>query len=179
MRTILLAMCVGLSACAPRVLYMAERISHFEATYDETPGDSMAPAFYDLHRRLTDWGVTIGDLPPEAPYAGIAYGQHKTILLKPRMSINAKFEVLAHEAGHLLQPPAIEAGSQVGQLFAELVGVEVQKFYGSTTAEKVAAPYLAQMKYAFPAWRWMKRDIAYAVKALTGQIPLPAWRDEL
>jgi hypothetical protein len=172
----LVALC-GLSACAPKTLRMASRISHFAATYEPTPGEEMADALADLQTRLTTWGITLGDLPPTSPNVGVADAHGKTILIRAGLSVNARFEVLAHEAGHLLQPPSMESGSMHGQVFAEMVGVGVQKFYGSKTAEKVAAAYLAQMKYAFPAYKWMKHDIDYAIRCLTGQEPLPKWRD--
>jgi hypothetical protein len=162
--------------CAPKTLRMAARINHFAASYIPTPGDEMAGPLAELEKRLTGWGITISDLPAMAPYSGIADAQSRTIQLKPGLSVNARFEVLAHEAGHLFQPPALDSGSQVGQLFAEMVGVGVQKFYDSKTAEKVAAPYLAQLKFAFPSYRWMKHDINYAIRCLTGQEPMPRWR---
>jgi hypothetical protein len=175
-RSVLIAACVLLSACAPKTLRLAEQINHFAADYQPTPGDSMRAPLEALEKRLADWGVTVGEIPPTFGGIGLASAENRTILLKPGLSVNARFEVLAHEAGHLLQPPTL--GDQaVAQLFAELVGVGVQKFYGSQTAELVAARYLAQFKYAFAAEKHLRTDIQYAVEALTGQRPLPAWKE--
>lgn len=175
MRHLVVTLAVVAVGCTPKTLRMAEQISHFAADYQPTPGDDMAGPLAELEQRLTAWGVTIGDLPPTVGGVGLASARDRSILLRPGLSPNARFEVLAHEAGHLLQSPGVT--DLYAQLFAELVGVGVQRFYGSTTAEKVAARYLASMKHTFPAYQWMKRDIAYAVRCLTGQEPMPQWRD--
>jgi hypothetical protein len=177
MRAVLCVVALSMVACAPTTLRLAEEISHFGAKYEPTPGDEMAAGLADLEQRLKAWGVRLVDLHPKVSYLGYAEAHTRTIYLQPWLSVNARFEVLAHEAGHFLQPPTIDEQTKMfGQLFAEMVGVGVQKFYHSKTAERVAAPYLAQMKYTFPAYKWMRRDIDRAVKALTGQIPLPEWR---
>ena len=169
---------VFLTACSstPRTLRLAEQIPHFQADYVPTEGDSMAGPLAELEQRLTDWGIAIGDLPPTVGGVGLSSLPARQILLRPGLPVNARFEVLAHEAGHLLQPVTL-GNHEVGQVFAELVGVGIQQYYGSTTAEEVAALYLAQFKHAFGAERYLRRDIDYAVKALTGQVPMPVLRN--
>jgi hypothetical protein len=166
---------LGCLGCTPRVLRMAEARSHFDARYIPTDGDSMRAPFLDLAGRLERWGITIADLPEQDGAFGRASLEQRTIWIKRSLSVNAQFEVLAHEAGHLLQPPAL-ADDALSQLFAELVGVGVQHFYGSATADETGAAYLSQFKYTFGAARAMRHDIDYAVKALTGQVDLPEWR---
>jgi hypothetical protein len=160
--------------CAPRTLRMAERILALEANYIPTEGDEMAAALDELSGRLTAWGITIVDLPPTMQGVGRASLDARTIWLRPELSPNGRFEVLAHEAGHLLQSPGLD--EPTAQLFAEMVGVGIQQFYGSKTAEDVAARYLAGHKHVFGAYRWLRRDIQYAVLALTGQVPMPTFR---
>lgn len=165
---------LAVSGCGPRALRLAQDLSHFEATYIPSTGDTMAGPLAELTARLERWGVTLGELPAVFSEVGLTYRADRRILLRVGLSVDARFEVLAHEAGHLLQPPALDDDA-VAQLFAELVGVGVQKFYGSRTADRTAAAYLAQFKWTFAMEPYLRRDIDYAVKVLTGQVPLPQW----
>jgi hypothetical protein len=168
-------MVVAFVGCAaPKTLRLAERIPALAADYQPTDGNRMAGPLAELEQRLESWGVAIEDMPPDMPGFGRASRQARTIWLRPELSPDARFEVLAHEAGHLFQAPALDP--QTGQLFAEMVGVGVQKFYGSKTAEDVGAAYLSAFKHLFGSYRWMKRDIEYAVACLTGRQPLPEWQ---
>lgn len=169
---LLLGSCVGCGS--PRVLRMAEECSHFQAAYTPTPGDDMAGPLRELSQRLTTWGVSITDLPAGAPGFGYANLVERSITLNPSLSVNGRFEVLAHEAGHLFQPPGLQDAA-TAQLFAELVGVGVQRHYGSTTAERVAAQYLCAYKWTFASEKHLRADIDYAVRALTGQVDMPRW----
>jgi hypothetical protein len=158
------------------VLERARNMSHFAASYEPTPGDEMKPALDALTKRLQLWGIRIIPTMPNDHVHGRASLEHRIIQLHPALSVNGRFEVLAHESGHLFQPPALNDPA-VAQVFAELVGVGIQRYYGSKTCEDVAARYLAQFKWAFSSYRYLEKDIDYAVKALTGQIDMPAWRE--
>lgn len=174
---LLAAIIMALMGCAPVLIRRATAIPHFAAEYRPTPGDDMRPALLDLMARLEAWGVTIEDMPADAIAGwGRAHLHERRIQLNPTLSINGRFEVLAHEAGHFFQPVALESNA-VSQMFAESVGVGVQRHYGSKTAIDVGATYLAGLKEGFPAEPYLRRDIDYAIRALTGQVPFPQWRE--
>jgi hypothetical protein len=166
----------GCASSSARVLQRASEISHFAAGYTPTPGDDMAGPLAELTTRLEAWGVRVEDLPetPGRPMVGLASLEYRVVQIQRGLSVNARFEVLAHEAGHLLQPPGLQDRA-VAQLFAELVGVGIGKFYGAKHCEEIAAIYLASFKYVFGAEPHLRRDITYAIEAMTGQRALPRW----
>jgi len=165
--------CLVSTACAPSVLARATLIPAYSAGYAASEGEEMAGAVADLEARLRSWGVTIETLQPSDAAVGRALvaGGPRTIYLRPNMSANARLEVLSHEGAHLFQSPALEDRS-TAEMFAELTSVGVCRFYGRDTRE-IAAKYLAGFKSGFPAYEYLKRDIETAIKALTGQGPLP------
>lgn len=165
-------------ACAPTLIRRATAIPHFHAQYVPTPGDDMAAPLLALTGRLEQWGLTITDMPADQVTGfGIAYLRERRILLNPALTINGRFEVLAHEAGHFFQPANLQ-DLAVAQVFAESVGVGVQRYYRSKTALDVGARYLAGWKDGFAAEKYLRAEIDYAIRALTGQTPLPQWRDQ-
>jgi len=159
-----------LTGCAPTVVRRSLQIPHFESGYEPTAGDEMGSAYLQLHDRLTQWGIAIHEQPLRQ--FGLADLRRGVILIREGLPINARFEVLAHEAAHLFQPPALE-DSSTAQVFAELVAVEIAKFYGHDGYVDISARYLAMHKHAFASVKYLERDVAYAVKVLTGQRPLP------
>jgi len=159
-----------LTGCAPALIRRSTAILHVDAGYEPTPGDEMGPAYLQLHDRLTRWGIEIHEQPLRA--YGLADLRRGVILIREGLPVNARFEVLAHEAAHLFQPPALE-DSSTAQVFAELVAVGIAKHYGYARYLEISARYLAMHKHAFGGAKYLERDIAYAVKALTGQVPMP------
>lgn len=167
MRYVLWLFVVVHVGCAHPVLSMAEKIPFHAASYEPTSGDSAAKPLADLLARVCSWGMTVEYLEMSA------FGRYirpaHTIQLREGLSVNAQFEVLAHELGHVFAPPAID--DMTGQVFAELVGVEIAKFYGYES-KRIAAAYIAQFKHTFSAVKHMRVDLEFAVKAATGQVPV-------
>jgi hypothetical protein len=78
-----------------------------------------------------------------------------------------RLEVLAHEAGHRLQPPVFDAKSSESEVFAETVSFLVCRVYGHDTLEK-SANYLAVHKGGLHVLRDYRQEIEFAVAVLSG-----------
>lgn len=152
-------------ACAHPVLHLASTIPHHQATYTPTEGDSLQRPLTDLVTRLAGWGIAVEQADGLSAFGDFTPSLRR-IRLRSGLPVNAQFEVLAHEIGHIFAPRALDEAT--GQLFAEIVGYEIARFYGHD-ASLVSALYLAQMKHTFGAYRWLKTDIDFAVRAATGR----------
>ena len=167
------------TACAASVMQLATEMAPL-TRYQPTVGDEMRPALEALTKTLQKGEYTVRIVSPAEMitiYGSSAYEindrRSKTIYLDATESINTQFETLAHEAGHIFHAPMNER--DVAEVFAELVGNQVQHFYGSQTATQTSAAYLAQFKHAFPAVQYLRRDMEIAVKVLTNQAAWPRW----
>ncbi len=78
----------------------------------------------------------------------------------------ARLEVLAHEAGHRLQPPVFAPTSSESEVFAEAVEFLVCRAYGHDTLE-ISANYLAVHKGGLHVLHDYRMEIDYAVAVLT------------
>ncbi|HXG88758.1 MAG TPA: hypothetical protein VNJ02_10515 [Vicinamibacterales bacterium] len=173
-RVLLIALLTANVGCAPSVIEMASKIPHHQATYEPTEGDSMQRALDELLTRVRSWGFEVTyveglALPSGHPIFGRIDSVAHQIELRTPMPVNATFEVLAHELGHLFGPPALDRAT--GQVFAELVGVGIAAHYGYSS-KRPAATYLAAFKHTFPSVAYLQADIDFAVKAATGQVPV-------
>lgn len=175
---LLLALSVSSNGCAPTVLDLARKIPHTKAEWTPPHGDSMAAALADLEARVEGWGIEVRyvyDLrnqDEKSPTYGLpAYGtwlpREALLLIADGFEINARFEILAHEVAHILQPRLIDEATS--QVFAEVVAVAIAKHYGFDTRLS-HAPWLADRKHAFSAIPDLKVDIDLAVKAATGKV---------
>jgi hypothetical protein len=170
-RVCLLLLSLGCASRIDTVVSNASRVPYWESTYVPTDGTRMTGALADLEARLSKGSVSIervAGLPP----LGACFPVERRILLRAELSPDGQFEVLAHEAGHLLQSPAIEDNS-TSEMFAELVGVEIQSYYHSQTGEKTASGYLSVHKHAFAFYPILKPDIERAARIILGFAPWP------
>ena len=174
-RFALLLLCVSLWGCTAtdRLMRRASAIPTWEAVYTPTTGDSFAGPYQALTARLIAHGIRVEEVPDlyqpatGAKVAGLTFRRSRLIQVEATYDLNARFEILCHEAGHLFHPQWLD--STTAEVFAEIVSVRVQRFYGSKTALTVSAPYVAAYKSAFPAMRPMRVDLQKAVDALTGR----------
>jgi hypothetical protein len=107
-----------------------------------------------------------------------AYGLHerrlRRIILNGGAPPNTQFETLCHEAGHIFHSPQLGYDNYgASEVFAELVGNRVQRFYGSKTAVKTSSDYLAGFKHALAFLPFLERDMDFAVEVLTGKRAWP------
>ena len=163
------ALVVGVTACAS-VPQRIEQMAWGTYVYVPTEGNRYADSLADLTARLTAHGLTIEVVDTQGHGFGLNFGNGR-IVLSQDLSVDGQFEVLAHEAGHLFHPHSME--TSVKEMFAELVGLQVQQFYGSTVAESASMAYLAQHKHAMIFYPILKPEIDRATKILTGQLPWP------
>lgn len=98
------------------------------------------------------------DLDPRVPPA---------VHIDKALSWNARLEVLAHEAGHRLQPPTLPGPSSESEVFAQAVSYLVCLEFNRNTLE-VSASYLALHKSALHVLTDQRKEIEYAVIVLTG-----------
>lgn len=166
-------------ACATSVIDRAVTLAPTINHYTPTEGDSMRLAMMALTDTLVEGGYKVEIVPDEVMIQrnqgesafGLHFRQFRLIALNGKYSTNVQFETLAHEAGHIFHGPVDNYA--VAEVFAELVGSRVQRYYGSKTATRTSSDYLSRFKYAFPAVRYMQRDMDFAVKVLTNRAPWP------
>src|SRR5262245_45155341 len=95
------------AACAPAVLDRAATIPYIEAGYEPPTTATHAIALSDVFTNVARMGVTIIYLDEADPAFGRADRAARRIGLHPTLGLDARLEVLAHEAAHLLQPPGL------------------------------------------------------------------------
>jgi hypothetical protein len=171
-------LCVlGMAGCASGVVDRTLTLDPMTVRYTETPGAEMGPALERLTLRLAEVGYTVERA--ELSWYGLNNIQQRVIVLNGAISVNAQFETLAHEAGHIFHAPGLhQVAYPAAEIFAELVGSGVQEFYGSKTATQTSSDYLARFKHAMVFVPMMQRDIDRAIRVLTGKAqwpPLPTF----
>lgn len=164
------ALLMGL-ACGPSLRGRTLARPAWEATYTPTVGARMRGPLAALTARLAEGGITVTVVEGLEAH-GLSYVPMRQIVLNAALSVDGRFEVLAHEAGHFFHPGLADPSAR--ELFAELVGVGVQEYYGSRTARTTAAGYLVLHKHAWATYPFLRRDIEEAVRVLTGRAPWPA-----
>ena len=140
----------------------ARSFSAWEQFYDAPTGSSREHELGRLARIVVT--VLGAEIREEAigHVAGYTSRQERVIVLDSSLSADAKLEVLAHEAGHLLQPPGL-VGDE-GQVFADAVSYLVTRGNRRTYAR-----YLSGHKSALSVLRTYRREIRWAAKVLGGQ----------
>lgn len=165
--SLLLTAVVGttLAACASRphpVIRAANDIPFTASGYDRPEGNDYLPALTDLEKKLNALDITIETVPEQGMGSaeGWADPQQRHIWIPKGISVNTRFEVLAHEAGHIYQPRVI---SKMGaELFAELVFWELARHYGIDATPRVAR-YLAGYKESLVFEPAFRADVKRAV----------------
>jgi hypothetical protein len=165
---------IGCSSVTSQVAREATLVPMFASRYEPMKGDQWEWAYDELWGRLEAQGVTIEEVPnlrqPETggEVWGLTYRLDHKIQIEATVDPNARFEILAHEAGHLFHNSGMSQAQ--AEIFAESVGAGIQHFYGVPGAAKKSGDYLAGYKYGLPVLPYIRKDIDLAVKALTGQI---------
>lgn len=172
MKITLLVLCLGVSACASRadrVIAHASAGLAFDATYIPTDGGDIRALKFLEHR--ADWlGVQV-EYRPEGHEdlrgaTGLSYRQdyEKHVFIDQSLPINGRIEVLAHELGHMFQPPSDNRAAN--DVFAELVSVEVCARLGVPSAAS-SIRYIKVHKSAFAVAKIYAPEIRYVTDLLT------------
>lgn len=134
----------------------------WEQSYDAPTGDSHARDLARLQRLVTTvLGVELQAGAP-AGIAGYTIREQRVISLDPTLSPNAQFQVLAHEAGHVLQPAGLSTPE--AEVFADAVAYLVS---GDET--KTFSRYLSGSKSGLHVLKTYRREIQWAAKVLGGK----------
>jgi len=169
MRAMLLFAVALSAACAQSMTSRVLDVPWMKADYTPSSGDSRTAELEDLKQRLFSWGVKI-EFIDSTQLMGQTIRAEKLIYLSSTLDVNAQLEVLAHEAGHLLQPISLTPDKAGEEVWAEMVSVGVLKFYGHD-GRQTSANYLAAYKSGLSILPFYKKDIELTVKILTGQVP--------
>lgn len=97
---------------------------------------------------------------------GMTYREVRAIHISDAIPIRQKFQVLAHEAGHLLQPESL-ASQPEGEVFAE--GVAHTVCLRRQMDCRDAGVYLANYKSALHVLRDFRAEILWAAGVLAGE----------
>lgn len=171
-RLIVIGLMVGLAGCASavdRALGGARAGLAPDAWYTETAGGD--PRALTVLQRRAEWlGVDVAFLDPDDAQlmgaTGISWldetGRH--VRVNKNLSVNGRLEVLAHELGHLYQPPLVSRTD--AEVFAEAVSVLVCEKFGVDVTRQ-SGRYLTGHKASFGAAKAYRREIRYAVMILT------------
>lgn len=143
-----------------------------ESGYAPVPGNHLSGPLKALEARLEELKVTVAVMPAEEHQDGqgnwgSAVPAERHIWLPPMLSTNTRFEVLAHEAAHIYQPPIVSHG-RGAELFAELVGWRVAKHYGHDMTQS-SGKYLAGYKEALIFEPVYRTDIERVFRILVGK----------
>lgn len=167
---------ISLAGCATALDRLADRIRARPWHLNQVAlpdADDAASLLASLERRIADrlsavivYGETASYGDDIAGLSFIADGKPH-ILIKAALSSRARLVVLAHEGGHLLQPPFI--GNQASEVFAAGVGFLVCRRLGKPMDE-FHEGYLAQLKSDLDVLVTFRADIEYAASAL---VPVP------
>ncbi len=99
-----------------------------------------------IHRILVQQlGATVSFADPAISGAAGSTSADRTVIIDSHLHWTARFETLAHEAGHLLQPDAL-ATRMDGEVFAESVAYLVAIHDGDKEALRRSSRYLSGMK---------------------------------
>lgn len=161
-----IAACV-FSLCSADPLDTLERqtsgLTFWQQSYDAPVGTSREQDLLRLHRLIqTVLGVEVQQAGAAPGVAGIASREHRIIALDGTLSPNARLQVLAHEAGHFLQPDGLT--TQEGEVFADAVSYLVTR-----DEAPVFSRYLAGSKSGLHVLRTYRREIHWAARVLSGR----------
>ena len=161
----LLAACL-LSLCSIDPLDRLERetlrFSAWEQSYDAPTGASRQAELMRLARLVsTVFGVEIRKGTHDG-IAGFVVREARVIVLDSTLSPNAALQVLAHEAGHILQPEGLSKAD--AEVFADAVAYLV-----TGDDVHVYGRYLAGSKQGLHVLKTYRREIEWAAKVLRGR----------
>ena len=96
---------------------------------------------------------------------GMAVPSARMITINPSLAWDARFQVLAHEAAHVIQPSTLATSE--AEVFADAVSYLTGRRYGYDDLETIAR-YLASHKQALSVLRVYATEISWAALVLTG-----------
>jgi hypothetical protein len=145
-----------------RLEHQTQSITYWQQSYDAPVGNSREQDFYKLQRLVvTVLGVRLQAGTPDG-IAGATAREERIIAIDPTLSPNAGLQVLAHEAGHILQPEGLTKAE--GEVFADAVSMLVT---GDNV--KVFSHYLAGSKSGLGVLKIYRREIYWAANVLSGK----------
>lgn len=161
----LIAACV-LSLCSPDPLDKLEheisRYTFWEQSYEAPVGNSREQELLRL-QRLVSMALGVQVQAAAVPgIAGLASREARIIALDPTLSPNAALQVLAHEAGHMLQPEGLNKAE--AEVFADAVAYLV-----TGDSLHVYGRYLAGSKQGLHVLKAYRREIKWAATVLGGK----------
>lgn len=151
----------------------ARQLPAMSSIYIPPQGDGyMAEAI--LLRRVVENVMNVGvryeaftdEQAGEAGYTNLDPQAPPVVHIDRDLGWTARLEVLAHEAGHRLQPPTLSGPSSESEVFAQAVSYLVCLEFNRDTLE-VSASYLAIHKAALHVLTDNRKEIEYAVTVLT------------
>ena len=161
----LLAACV-LSLCSTDPLDRLERevsgFTFWEQSCEAPVGNSREQEYRRLQRLA--WMVLGVQVQASATpgVAGLASREARIIAIDPTLSPNAALQVLAHEAGHILQPDGLSKAE--AEVFADAVAYLV-----TGDDVHVYGRYLAGSKQGLGVLKTYRREIEWAATVLSGR----------
>lgn len=163
------AVLAGCAAPIDAVVRTALRTPYEQAFYQPSTGDRHASALSRLEARLHALGVSVTYGPQNEGFGavGMTSPDRKYVWLDERLEPNGRLEVLAHEAGHVLQPETLSGNES--QAFAELVGATVCYRLGMDV-RKASGRWLGAYKAGLDGALAHRLEIDRAVAILLGEI---------
>jgi hypothetical protein len=163
----LILSCAFLLSCSNNPLDKLERqaseLTYWQQSYDAPTGSSREQDLLKLARLVeTALGVQVQQAGAPPGTAGVSSRQHRIIALDGTLSPNAKLQVLAHEAGHILQPEGLTKAES--EVFADAVALLV-----TGDDVHVFSHYLAGSKSGLGVLRIYRREIQWAARVLSGR----------
>jgi hypothetical protein len=137
--------------------------------FDYVPPQSGSDAYWPailLHRHIEkQLGASVTYDPLDPGYLGLTWHEKNKIQISKRLDWNARFEVLAHEGAHLLQPQGLYPSE--AEVFAESVGFLVLHSHGRARLG-ATAQYLSLHKASIHVMRTHRREILWVHQTLMG-----------
>lgn len=141
-----------------------QAVVYVETGYRSAPGVHLYWQAQRLEHVLSFVNGATITYGPLADSYGVTNTQTRQIHIDDTLSWNGRFEVLTHEAGHLLQPGRLN--SVEAEVFAEGVSYLVLRHYKHDRLE-LHAHYLSSRKAGLHVLREFATDIRYAAQILT------------
>lgn len=119
-----------------------------------------------VYTDVPDALLAAGQVPAGNIVWGLALPDEREVYLLESLSPDGRFEVLTHEAAHILQPG--DLNSSASEVFAELVLYEMLYYYGHDGSVTVGQ-YLAGHKAELPLVPFISVDVRFVRDVLLGK----------
>lgn len=173
MRGLLLGLALVLStSCAPSVRDLAMARPAAMGDYSPPEGATLQMALDRLTAKVGEMGVGVQRVEESGGLVGRLASHRRVIYLSSELGVDASFEVLAHEAGHLFHPSYLT--KSMSEVFAETIAWKLALRWGYDM-RRSSGRYLASYKDGLDAERIFKQEIQEAVEVLLGAKAIPQW----